>query len=84
MVTSSRADAGQTLAEDPRVDLISFTGSTATGREVMARAAATLKKVFLELGGKSALLVLDDADLERGRGASPRSTCAPTRARAAR
>ena len=43
--------------------MVSFTGSTSTGRAVMADGAATLKKVFLELGGKSAFLVLDDADL---------------------
>jgi len=51
------------LAKDPRVDMVSFTGSTATGRSVMADAAVTIKKVFLELGGKSAFVVLDDADL---------------------
>ncbi len=51
------------LVTDPRVDLVSFTGSTATGRAIMAAAAPTLKKVFLELGGKSAAIVLDDADL---------------------
>ena len=44
-----------------------FTGSTATGRKVMTAAAAGLKKVFLELGGKSATIVLDDADLGSGR-----------------
>ncbi len=54
---------GAQLSGDPRVDLVSFTGSTATGRKVMAAAAETLKRVFLELGGKSAFLVLDDADL---------------------
>jgi aldehyde dehydrogenase (NAD+) len=43
--------------------LVTFTGSTATGRRVMANAAATVKKVFLELGGKSATIMLDDADL---------------------
>ncbi|WP_329519847.1 aldehyde dehydrogenase [Spirillospora sp. NBC_01491] len=63
VVTSSDHALGAQLAEDPRVDLVSFTGSTATGREVMATAAGTLKKVFLELGGKSAFIVLDDADL---------------------
>lgn len=63
IVTSSDHGVGAMLAEDPRVDLVSFTGSTATGRAVMAAAAATVKKVFLELGGKSAFLVLDDADL---------------------
>ena len=51
-----------------RVDLVSFTGSTATGRAIMAAAAPTLKKVFLELGGKSAAIVLDDADLRRAVG----------------
>jgi aldehyde dehydrogenase (NAD+) len=54
---------GEMLATDPRVDLVTVTGSTATGRRVMASAAATVKKVFLELGGKSAAIVLDDADL---------------------
>jgi aldehyde dehydrogenase (NAD+) len=59
VVTSSRHEVGAMLASDPRVDLVSFTGSTATGRAVMAAAAPTLKKVFLELGGKSAAIVLD-------------------------
>jgi aldehyde dehydrogenase (NAD+) len=63
IVTSSDQRFGALLSKDPRVDMISFTGSTATGRAVMADGAATLKKVFLELGGKSAFLVLDDADL---------------------
>ena len=59
VVTSSRHDVGALLSTDPRVDMVSFTGSTATGRAVMASAAPTLKKVFLELGGKSAAIVLD-------------------------
>lgn len=63
IVTSSDHAVGALLVEDPRVDMISFTGSTATGRAVMAAAAVTVKKVFLELGGKSAFLVLEDADL---------------------
>ncbi|WAL68331.1 aldehyde dehydrogenase [Amycolatopsis cynarae] len=63
IVTSSDDARGAQLVADPRVDLVSFTGSTATGRAVMASAAASLKKVFLELGGKSAYVVLDDADL---------------------
>ena len=62
VVTSSDHLVGQLLAEDPRVDMISFTGSTGVGRTLMAAAAPTLKKVFLELGGKSAAIVLDDAD----------------------
>ncbi|KQH75442.1 aldehyde dehydrogenase [Mycobacterium gordonae] len=63
IVTSSDHSVGALLAKDPRVDMISFTGSTATGRSVMSDSAATIKKVFLELGGKSAFVVLDDADL---------------------
>ncbi|HTQ16043.1 aldehyde dehydrogenase [Mycobacterium sp.] len=63
IVTSSDHTVGALLSKDPRVDMVSFTGSTATGRSVMADAAATIKKVFLELGGKSAFVVLDDADL---------------------
>ena len=63
IVTSSDHRLGAQLSEDPRVDLVSFTGSTATGRAVMAAASQTIKKVFLELGGKSAFIVLDDADL---------------------
>jgi aldehyde dehydrogenase (NAD+) len=65
IVASSDHGLGEMLSSDPRVDLVTFTGSTATGRRVMERAAATLKKVFLELGGKSANIVLDDADFGR-------------------
>jgi aldehyde dehydrogenase (NAD+) len=57
------ATVGDQLVGDPRVDMVSFTGSTATGKHIMARAAETVKKVFLELGGKSANIILDDADL---------------------
>ncbi|TFV88929.1 aldehyde dehydrogenase family protein [Blastococcus sp. CT_GayMR16] len=63
VVTSSDHLVGEELTLDPRVDLISFTGSTATGKRIMEKGAATLKKVFLELGGKSAMIVCDDADL---------------------
>jgi aldehyde dehydrogenase (NAD+) len=63
IVTSDDHAVGAMLTADPRVDMVSFTGSTATGRAVMAAGAPTVKKVFLELGGKSAFLVLDDADL---------------------
>lgn len=63
IITSDDHAVGSMLSSDPRVDMVSFTGSTATGRAVMAAGAATIKKVFLELGGKSAFLVLDDADL---------------------
>ena len=62
VVTSADKSIGALLTRDPRVDMVSFTGSTATGRLVMASAAETIKKVFLELGGKSVHLVLDDVD----------------------
>ncbi|KAA1193209.1 aldehyde dehydrogenase family protein [Pseudohalioglobus sediminis] len=54
---------GEQLVTDPRVDMVSFTGSTAVGKHIMASAAQTVKKVFLELGGKSANIILEDADL---------------------
>ena len=50
------------LATDPRVDMISFTGSTAVGKRLIRDGAGTMKRTFLELGGKSALIVLDDAN----------------------
>jgi len=57
-------DAGEEIVKSPLVDKISFTGSTAVGKKVMALAAGNLKKVTLECGGKSANIVLDDADLD--------------------
>jgi len=62
VVTSADHLVGEELTLSPKVDLISFTGSTATGKRIMEKGAATLKRVFLELGGKSAMIVLDDAD----------------------
>ncbi|MBU6268265.1 MAG: aldehyde dehydrogenase family protein [Sphingomonadales bacterium] len=58
---SDPALAGEMMVHDPRVDLISFTGSTGVGKRIMQEGAATLKRVFLELGGKSVRIVLDDA-----------------------
>ena len=55
------AMAGEMLVADPRVDNISFTGSTAVGKRIMEAGAKTLKRIFLELGGKSAKIVLEDA-----------------------
>lgn len=55
--------AGEMLVTDPRVDLISFTGSTAVGKRIMEQGAPSLKRVFLELGGKSARIVLEDDPL---------------------
>src|SRR5579871_1593865 len=57
-------DVGQALAADPRLRMISFTGSTAAGRLVGETAGRTLKRVVLELGGNCPLVVLDDADIE--------------------
>jgi aldehyde dehydrogenase (NAD+) len=65
VVAGADHELGAVLTRDPRVDLVTFTGSTETGRRVMANASATVKKVFLELGGKSAAIVLDDADLSK-------------------
>lgn len=63
IVTSSDHALGAQLSADPRVDLVSFTGSTTTGKAVMKAAADNITQVFLELGGKSAFIVLDDADV---------------------
>ena len=57
---SDPAMAGELLVVDKRVDLITFTGSTAIGKRIMSKGAETLKRVFLELGGKSAKIVLED------------------------
>jgi aldehyde dehydrogenase (NAD+) len=62
IVTSSDHLIGEELTTSPLVDLISFTGSTAVGKRIMEKGAGTLKRMFLELGGKSAAVVLDDAD----------------------
>ncbi|MDP3969920.1 MAG: aldehyde dehydrogenase [Nocardioides sp.] len=63
VVTPRSNQVAAVLTSDPRIDMVSFTGSTQTGRAIMTAAAPTLKKVFLELGGKSAAIVLDDADV---------------------
>ena len=63
LVTGLGPVVGEAIAEHRDVDMVSFTGSTAAGKRVMAVAAETVKKVALELGGKSAFVVLDDADL---------------------
>nr|WSZ18356.1 aldehyde dehydrogenase family protein [Streptomyces canus] len=65
LVTGLGPVAGQALAEHPDVDLVSFTGSTAVGRQIGATAGAALKKVALELGGKSANVILPSADLAK-------------------
>ncbi|OBI09569.1 aldehyde dehydrogenase [Mycolicibacter heraklionensis] len=62
VLSSSDPAVGAALTTDPDVDMVTFTGSTPTGRTIMAAASGTLKRVFLELGGKSAAIILDDAD----------------------
>jgi acyl-CoA reductase-like NAD-dependent aldehyde dehydrogenase len=63
VVTGEGTDISEELVASPLIDKISFTGSVAVGKKIMQAAGATLKRVHLELGGKSALIVLDDFDL---------------------
>jgi aldehyde dehydrogenase (NAD+) len=62
ITSSDPAMAGEMLVGDPRVDVISFTGSTAVGKRIMEHGASTLKRIFLELGGKSARIILEDTE----------------------
>ncbi|MGH9000290.1 MAG: aldehyde dehydrogenase family protein [Acidimicrobiia bacterium] len=64
VVTGVGEEVGARLASHPGVDKIAFTGSTAVGREIMRLASGTVKKISLELGGKSPVIVLDDADVD--------------------
>jgi len=75
VISSADVAVGEVLTTSPDVDAVTFTGSTATGRRIMAAASATVKRVFLELGGKSALVVLDDADLAGPIGVAAFATC---------
>ncbi|MCX4646443.1 aldehyde dehydrogenase family protein [Streptomyces sp. NPDC058293] len=68
LVTGLGPVAGQALAEHPGVDLVSFTGSTAVGKQIGATAGAAVKRVALELGGKSANVILPSADLAKAVG----------------
>lgn len=65
VVTGDGKDVGTPLVENPDIKLITMTGSTATGKKIMAAAANTLKEVRLELGGKAPFIVMEDADLEK-------------------
>jgi aldehyde dehydrogenase (NAD+) len=62
VLSSSDVAVGELMTTHPEVDVVTFTGSSAVGRKIMTAAGDTLKRVFLELGGKSAAIVLDDAD----------------------
>ncbi len=70
VVTFDVGEVGDILLGDERIDLVSITGSTGTGRKVMAEAAKTLKRVSLELGGKSPNIIFPDADLDAAAGAA--------------
>jgi len=64
IVTGDGSDIGAAMVQDPRVPLISFTGSTNIGRNISADVARRFGKTILELGGNNAVLVMPDADLE--------------------
>ena len=64
VITGSGAKTGVLLAEHPGIDMVALTGSTETGKDIMRRAAANLKKMHLELGGKTPFIVFADASLE--------------------
>jgi len=64
IINAPGSSVGPDLCADPRVDMISFTGSPEVGKEIMRYASGTAKKVIMELGGKSASLILDDVDLD--------------------
>ena len=70
VIVEGGSDAAELLTTDPKVDMVSFTGSTAVGRLIAAQAAPTLKRVALELGGKSAQIYLPDAMHRVGMGAA--------------
>lgn len=70
VVSASVPDIGAAMISDPRIDMVTFTGSTATGKKIMASAAETLKRLCLELGGKSANIILEDADFASTVGAA--------------
>ncbi|MER0245767.1 aldehyde dehydrogenase family protein [Streptomyces sp. HSW2009] len=76
LVTGYGPIAGQALAEHPGVDLVSFTGSTAVGRRIGAVAGAAVKRVALELGGKSANVILPGADLAKAVKVGVANVCA--------
>ncbi|MFA5410868.1 MAG: aldehyde dehydrogenase family protein [Candidatus Omnitrophota bacterium] len=64
VVVAKGSEAGEALCSDKRVDMISFTGSNAAGKDIVTYAAKNVKKLIMELGGKSASIILKDADLE--------------------
>src|SRR5699024_5265991 len=65
LVNGSGSVIGNGISEHPDIDFVSFTGSDGVGQTVMEKAAKTIKKVALELGGKSPVVVLEDADMNK-------------------
>jgi acyl-CoA reductase-like NAD-dependent aldehyde dehydrogenase len=80
VVVGSGRVVGERIVEHPDVAKVAFTGSTAVGRRIAARAGETIKRVTLELGGKSASVVFADADLDKRSSATPARTAARARA----
>lgn len=78
IVTGLGTTAGQALVDHPGVDKLSFTGSTAVGKKILASAAGNLKRLSLELGGKSPVFIFPDADLDRATDAAARGIFANT------
>jgi len=76
IVTAKDNFAGEVLTTDPRVDMVAFTGSAANGRRVAAAASASLKRLLLELGGKSAFVVLESADVAEQAALAAKTICA--------
>lgn len=72
IVTGLGHEAGQAIVDHPGVDKVSFTGSTVVGKSILASAAGNLKRVALELGGKSPVFIFPDADLDRAMDAAAR------------
>lgn len=64
LINGHGGDVGRAIVDHPRIPAVSFTGSSATGKQIASTAGAQLKRVSLELGGKNAMIVMDDADLE--------------------
>jgi aldehyde dehydrogenase (NAD+) len=76
VVTARDVYAGAVLTSDPRIDMVAFTGSVPNGRRVAAAAAGTLKRLLLELGGKSPFVVLESADIAEQAALAARTICA--------
>jgi aldehyde dehydrogenase (NAD+) len=77
VLSSSDPAVGTALTTSPDVDVITFTGSTVTGRQIMAAASGTVKRVFLELGGKSAVIAQNFAKVRHGDPADPKTYMGP-------